>query len=424
MKVETIDTTKLEEIIQGLEAVAQLQRPRPDRRCDAICYELLAGYFRRAQRAREEGKCLVSHTTSIPPEVFYAMDIVPLQLESMGTLAAQIVRNFEDSFSAARAFGLAAEICSCHRLIAGQAILGWLPRPDAIVWSNQVCDNTAKSGNLLVEIYGCPGFFLDRPYRYTERGVQYFAQELEDLIHFLGELTGRKMDWDRFAEVMEHSRRLLELQREIRQLRKAVPSPWRNLWFIHMMGTELYMAGTPEAVTHFEALRDEIKEKVEKGEGHVPEERYRILTLFLPPAYSWTLLGWMEKKHGAVSVAEPYFSYRGGGDIDPAKPLESLARNSFYCPICRPMHGPAEEGILHDAVRDAIEYKAEGAVYFAHIGCRQSDACVRILKDALLEKAGVPTLILDNDLYDPTYVPEDQLKEKLEGFFELLDERK
>jgi len=88
------------------------------------------------------------------------------------------------------------------------------------------------------------------------------------------------------------------------------------------------------------------------------------------------------------------------------------------------MHGPAEEGILHDAVRDAIEYKAEGAVYFAHIGCRQSDACIRILKDALLEKAGIPTLILDNDLYDPTYVPEDQLKDKLEGFFELLDERK
>ncbi len=424
MKVETVDTTKLGEIIQGLEAVAQLQRPRPDRRCDAICYEILADYFRKAQRAKEEGKYLVGHTTSVPPEVFYAMDIVPLQLESMATLAAQIVMRLEDSFSAARAFGLAPEVCSCHRLIAGQAILGWLPRPDAIVWSNQVCDNTAKSGNLLVELYGCPGFFLERPYRYTERGVQYFSQELEELIYFLEELTGRKMDRDRFAEVMEHSRRLLELDREIRELRKAVPSPWRGLWFIHMMGTELYMAGTPEAVTHFEAMRDEIREKVERGEGHIPEERYRVLTLFLPPAYSWTLLGWMERKHGAVSVAEPYFSYRGGGDIDPAKPLESLARKSFYCPICRPMHGPVEDGILHDAVRDAIDYKAEGAVYFAHIGCRQTDACIRILKDALLEEAGIPTLILDMDLYDPTYVPEDQLKDKLEEFFELLDERK
>jgi benzoyl-CoA reductase/2-hydroxyglutaryl-CoA dehydratase subunit BcrC/BadD/HgdB len=424
VKVEAVDTTKLEELIQGLKLGAQLERRRPDRVCDAVCYELLADYFRKAQRAKEEGKYLVGHTTSIPPEVFYAMDIVPLQLESVSTLASQIVRNFGDALSAASAFGLVPEVCSCHRLIAGQAILGWLPRPDAIVWSNQVCDNTSKSGNILVELYGCPGFFLERPYRYTERGVQYFAQELEELIYFLEELTGRKMDWGRFAEVMEHSRRLLELQREIRELRKAVPSPWRNLWFIHMMGTELYMAGTPEAITHFETVRDEVKKRAEKGEGYIHEERYRVLTMFVPPAYSWTLLGWMERKHGAVSVAEPHFSYRGGEEIDPTKPLESLARKSFYCPICRPMHGPAEEGILHDAVRDALEYKAEGAVYFAHIGCRQTDACIRMLKDALLEEAGIPTLILDVDLYDPTYASEDQLKDKLEGFFELVDERK
>jgi len=424
VRVQTVDTTKLEELIQGLELGAQLERRRPDRVCDAVCYELLADYFRKAQQASEEGKYLVFHTITVPPEVFYAMDIVPLQLESVGTLASQIVRNFGDALSAASAFGLVPEVCSAHRLLVGQTILGWLPRPDAIVWSNQVCDNNAKSGNLLVELSGCPGFFLERPYRYTERGVQYFAQELEELVHFLEELTGRNMDWDRLSEIMERSRQLMELHREIRELRKAVPSPWRNLWYIHTMGTELYMAGTPEAITHFETIRDEVKKRAERGEGYVHQERYRVLTLFVPPAYSWTLLGWMQRKHGAISVAEPYFSYRDGGDIDPTKPLESLARKSFYCPICRPMHGPAAEGILHDAVRDALEYKAEGTVYFAHIGCRQTDACIRILKDALLETAGIPTLILDMDLYDPTYAPEDQLKDKLEGFFELLDERK
>jgi hypothetical protein len=47
-----------------------------------------------------------------------------------------------------------------------------------------------------------------------------------------------------------------------------------------------------------------------------------------------------------------------------------------------------------------------------------------MLKDSLQEKAGIPTLVLDNDTYDPTYVPEDQLKDKLEEFFELLEERK
>lgn len=360
----------------------------------------------------------------IPPEILYAMDIVPLQLESAVTLSAQIVNGFEESFNAAAAYGLAPEICSAQRLIAGQAILGWLPTPDAVVWSNQVCDNTAKSGNVLAELWDCPSIFLERPYRNSDGAVEYFTRELEDLVRFLEELTGRKMDWDRFSEVMERSRQLQVLHREIREYRKAVPSPWRNLWNIHMMGTELYLAGTGDAVMHLEAMRDETKQKAESGRGSISEEKFRILTLFIPPACVWTLLGWMESEHGAVSVAEPYFSYRGGGDIDPARPLESLAVKSFYCPIGRPMHGPADEGILHDAISDALEYKAEGAVCFAHIGCRQNDACIRILKDALQEEAGIPTLVLDNDIYDPTYVPEGQLKDKLEEFFELLSDRR
>lgn len=424
MKLEVADTTKLGEIIRVVDAVAKMQKHRPERECDAINYEIVVAYFDRVQRAKNEGKYVVAHTPMIPPEIFYAMDIVPLQLEFAATLAAQIVPGIEDCFSAAAAFGLAPEICSAQRLIAGQVIQGWLPRPDSLVWSNQVCDNAAKAGRLLAELYDCPYFFLDRPYHYSEAGVQYFAHQLEELILFLEDLTGRKMDWDRFAEVMERSRQLQELHQEIRELRKAVPSPWRNLWFIHMMGTEMYYAGTEEAITHLEAIRDAAREKVKRGEGYVPEEKFRILTVFVPPTCAWALMGWMQGKHGAVCVAEPYFSYREGESIDPANPLDSLARKSFYCPICGPMHGPAEEGILRDVVRDAIDYRAEGAVCFASIGCRQTDACVRMLKDALQEEAGIPMLVLDNDTYDPSYVPEDQLKDKLDEFFELLDERR
>ena len=424
MTLEVADTTKLGEIIQVVDAVAKMQKHRPGRECDAINYEIVVGYFNRVQRAKEEGKYVVAHTPMVPPEIFYAMDIVPLQLEFAATVAAQIVPGIEDCFSTAAAFGLAPEICSAQRLIAGQAIQGWFPRPDALVWSNQVCDNTAKGGNLLVEVYDCPRFFLDRPYHYSERGVQYFAHQLEELILFLEDLTKRKMDWDRFSEVMERSRRLQELHREIRELRKAVPSPWRNLWFIHMMGTEMYLAGTADAITHLEAIRDAAREKVKRGEGFVPEEKFRLLTIFVPPTSAWALMGWMQGKHGAVCVAEPYFSYREAESIDPARPLDSLARKSFYCPICGPMQGPAEEGILRDVVRDAIDYRAEAAVCFASIGCRQTDACIRMLRDALQEATGIPMLVLDNDTYDPTYVPEDQLKDKLDEFFELLDERK
>lgn len=424
MTTTVADTAKLQQIIEVVDAVAKLQRQRLEREPDAINYEIVVRYFQRVVRAREEGKQVVAHTPMVPPEILFAMDIVPLQLEFAATLAAQIVPGLADCFSAAASYGLAPEICSAQRLIAGQAILGWLPRPDALLWSNQVCDNTAKGGNLLTEVFDCPSFFLDRPYQYSGRGVRYFTEQLKDLIRFLEDLTGRKMDWDRFSEVMEYSRRLQELHREIRELRKAVPCPWRNLWFIHMQGTEMYWSGSAEALSHLEAIRDAARQKVAEGRGYVPEERFRILTIFVPPTSAWTLMGWMQGKHGAVCVAEPYFSFRDGEGIDPAKPLESLARKCFYCPICGPMHGPASEGILRDTVKDAMDYRADGAVCFASIGCRQTDACIRMLRDSLQEKAGIPTLVLDNDTYDPTYVPEEQLKDKLDEFFELLEERK
>jgi hypothetical protein len=122
MTLEVADTTKLGEIIRVVDAVAKMQKHRPERECDAINYEIVVAYFDRVQRAKNEGKYVVAHTPMIPPEIFYAMDIVPLQLEFAATLAAQIVPGIEDCFSAAAAFGLAPEICTAQRLIAGQVI--------------------------------------------------------------------------------------------------------------------------------------------------------------------------------------------------------------------------------------------------------------------------------------------------------------
>jgi benzoyl-CoA reductase/2-hydroxyglutaryl-CoA dehydratase subunit BcrC/BadD/HgdB len=424
MKVDTIDTTKIAETVESLESRYQHRKAHPIEKSDEMWYELLAKYFRKVMTAKEEGKSIIGHTVLIPTEIFYAMDIVPMHLENTAALISNVLGKFDESFSTAKAFGLTPEVCSGHRLLAANVVQGWLPRPDAIVWSNQVCDNTAKSGDVIMEAYESPGFFMDRPYNYTPRSVKYFARVLEDLIHFLEEQTHKKMDWDRLSEAVEHSRRIVELYSEMAKLRKAIPAPMRNRRFAHLLQIEWYWGGTTEAIDFFECVRDEIKTRVEQKKGFAPEERYRLLTLFLPPMSMWKLLDWMEKEEGAVSVMEPFCFHWGEMEIDPKKPLESLARKNFQRVICRQMHGPADEGIVQDSVTDAIAYKADGAVYWAHIGCRQACACIRMVKDALMAKAGIPTLVLDNDALDPTFTTEDELKDKLEGFFEMLEDRK
>jgi len=424
MKVETIDTTNLRRAVGQLESLLAHRRAHPTEKSDELYYELLLRYFERILSAREQGKPLVGHTVVIPPEIFYAMDIVPMHLEFTSMVTAQLLGLYEDFYSAAKTFGFTPEVCSAHRLLAANVILGWLPRPDAFIWSNQVCDNTAKCGDVPMNLYGTPGFFIDRPYRYVEREVRYFTRELENLVHFLEQVTGHRMDWDRLKEVVRLSGEAMALQREITRLRKTVPAPMKSRRFLNLFALNQYFSGTPEEVDFVRCVRDEVKAMAEKGQGPVPEEKYRILNLFLPPMYLWKLMDWMEREHGAVSGMEPYCSHWGEGEVDPNKPLESLARKNFYRPICRPMHGPAAEGILQDSVQDAIEYKADGAIYWAHIGCRQADGCIRILKDALREKAGIPMLVVDNDICDPSYASEGQMKEAIEGFFETLEERK
>jgi hypothetical protein len=46
------------------------------------------------------------------------------------------------------------------------------------------------------------------------------------------------------------------------------------------------------------------------------------------------------------------------------------------------------------------------------------------VKDALLDRAGIPTVIVDVDTLDPSFTSEDDIKDKLESFFEVLAERK
>lgn len=413
MKVATIDTTKMDKVVEVMRKLAE----RRSAQGEAMYYDLVAESFRRVQAAKDEGKYMVAHTIFVPTELLFAMDIVPYYLEGMCEIMARI-HGLEDAFSAAKSKGFASEICSGHRLVDAMAIQGWMPPVDAFIWSNQVCDLTTKTGDFLSKLYDRPGYYLDRPYAHTEEGMQYFIRELEEMVVFLERLTGRKMDWDRLGEVMENTRRSTELFREICEMRKAVPSPMKNQHMIEMILTQLMLSGTPELVTFYQSIRDQVKANVEKGVGVVQDEKFRIMTLFFYPAYLWKLLNAMQDQYGAAIVVEPHLACWSEGEIDPAKPLESLARKAFALYDTGPL-----QPFIDNVVKQAKEYRADGAIYWAHIGCRQTCAAIKITKEALLEKAGIPTLVIDCDLADPTYASGDLMKDKLEEFFELLEER-
>ena len=145
------------------------------------------------------------------------------------------------------------------------------------------------------------------------------------------------------------------------------------------------------------------------------------MTLFLPPMY---LIGFLERisqEYGAISVTEPFFCSWNEGKLNPNKPLESVARKSYMLPEMR-MCGPLDNKAISQIVESAEEYKVDGAIYYADIGCRHTCATIKLFKDTL-DELDIPVLTLDCDVVDPTITSEEEIRDKLERFFELLEDR-
>ncbi|HEY50839.1 MAG TPA: 2-hydroxyacyl-CoA dehydratase [Dehalococcoidia bacterium] len=415
--------SKIDAIIRASRLIMRMNQANPaSPKSEALYYKMLTSYYTCLLNAHDEGKFIAAHTVFFPSEILYAMDIVPMHTETTTWMMALFLGEQAEILSAGAELGLVPEICSPHRGLAGAFSLGALPRPDAMLWSNLICDNTAKSGELIMEINKCPGFYLDHPFQRSETEDKYFLGELEDMICFLEEKSGQKMDWDKLSKIVQRMDHQMELFREIGELRKTVPSPFPNRGFLQLLTTDYLCPGQPEAIEYLEALRDELAEMVRERKGAVSPERFRLMTLFVPPMY---LMGFLEKigqEYGVVSVVEPLFTRWAEGRLDPSQPLESVARKAAMIPERRSMYGPLGQEALQDLVDCAEQYKVDGAVYWAFMGCRHTCATVKLFKD-LLNEVDVPVLTIDCDIVDPTINSEAEIREKMEQFFELLEDR-
>ncbi len=415
--------SKIDLLVRTCRMLARMNRARPEtRKSQTLYYQMLVDYYTKVSNAHQDGKMIAAHTVFFPAEILYAMDIVPMHMEMTTWLIALFLKEQAELLEKGSEQGLASEICSPHRGVAGIYAAEAVPRPDVILWSNLICDNTAKSGELLMELSGSPGYFLDNPFQNSAGEIDYLVGELEGMIAFLEEQTGRKMDWNKLSETVERTRHEIELYREICELRKAVPSPMSILGYLELLSADYMFPGQPEATQYLTQLRNELSDLIKQGKGAVAQENFRLMTLFVPPLHLMTSLARLFDERGAVSVVEPLFTLWSEGELDPDNPLRSVAIKSFMIPERRSMYGPLGQQALQDITASAEHYKTDGAIYWAFMGCRHTCATIKVIKETLSE-LDVPMLTVDCDIVDPTITSEEEVTEKIEQFFELLEDR-
>lgn len=390
-----------------------------NRHSGILFLQIMTDYYKRVITSKVRGKKLAWIGLFAPVELFYALDIVPFIPEYFAMTVVSLM-DCKEYYDEAAGYGLPGEVCSLHRLLMGLVLKNALPPPDLVVSTSQTCDTTIKSFEAISNFYRCPSFFLDFPYLDTDKALQYYKEEIGELVEFLETQTERKLDFQELKQVLELSRQVEESFLAIDELKKSVPAPMGLRDAMRHFGVRLVMAGTKEAVAYFQTVRDECSSFVQTKRGVVPQERLRLLWLYVPILFG-RLYEWMQREYGAVVVMDS-MNYVSTQMFDPSKPLEFLtgkAYNQFLTAhYCRPI-----EKFTSDITKMVRDYKVDGCIYQAHIGCKHGCATTRILKDVLQEETEAPFFILDGDAMDSSVVSVWEMKNKLEGFLEMLEER-
>jgi benzoyl-CoA reductase/2-hydroxyglutaryl-CoA dehydratase subunit BcrC/BadD/HgdB len=293
-----------------------------------------------------------------------------------------------------------------------------------------ICEGLSKSSVAITEQIKIPLFLIDVPraIQITPEGeidgekiqyqVEYLRIQYGELIKFLEEQTGHRFNEERLIVTCQLLNQALELWDEISELRKAIPSPMSAIDEIFFLPVLRYFLGTKEAVTILQWLRDEVAERVKNSQGTIATERHRLLLLSGPAwCYDMDILHYFEEL-GAVLVKIDLDILWAKGRLDPEMPRKSWAKNMIlnYSTIDSL---PAHIAYIKKLVRN---YQVDGMVILSHWGCRVMGGQHLAIKEAIYQRFGIPSLILDGDICDSRHrASREHDLYKIEEFIEILE---
>lgn len=386
----------------------------------AWVYEAQQHYWVSVCQARQKGMPVVWHNQSIPPELLFAMGVVPLCLDVLSTSMAAFHVLTSKYLDIAHKY-VPEYVCAVNKIVIGVVMSGDIPLPDAMIYASGPCDSSRISYPLLAETLNIPHFCVDAPFQENDRGYQYIARQLKEALAFLEKVTGQRLDWSSMTRVIEQSNVSYDLFSRIADLRKAVPCPLPGK-LLNMNSVALGMSGTPQLVNFLKKQYEDGLEKVKKKEGCLQDEKKRVAWIQNPVFFNIGILDWLEKEFGAI-VPMDAFGWRKAAPIEDVSDEEAvfrgLAKRSLMVPMTHMGSSPVEYW-MDSAAELFRDYKCNTAIFAGHVGCSHFWAVGKLLKDWIYDKFGVTTLVFDLDALDPRYVGTDVIKSRIRDFMESV----
>ena len=310
------------------------------------------------------------------------------------------------------------------------------PDPDVLLLSYTGCFTFMKWFELLREQYDCETIMLHTPYmadgKITPNMLEYMVKQLkEEVIPKLERISGVKFDIDQLRERLKKSAQAEENLVHVLQTARHRPSPIDSYFGgIYYIGPIFgAFRGTDDAVEYYRFLREEIDARLAAGlgpvtpEGNLGKEKFRLVVEW-PPYYTNFRQVWkMFYDEGAVVVASTYTKVGGVYDFgfrhDPDRPLETLAEYclSVYTNRSLPMR-------IDMLVNYLEEYAADGLLINSIKSCNSFSAGQLLMMREVEKRTGKPTAFIESDLVDPRYFSAANIKNRLESYFQMIEQRR
>src|SRR6185369_12777507 len=74
-----------------------------------------------------------------------------------------------------------------------------------------------------------------------------------------------------------------------------------------------------------------------------------------------------------------------------------------------------------NVVDQARRLKADGAIFNNNWGCKQASGLGTVVRDELIRHCNVPSVTLNVDVIDSTFVTRSEIESQLDSFFEMIE---
>lgn len=390
-------------------------------RTAAELQRLMQSHYTKARFLRL-GRPVAWVTSGAPVEILRALGAFAVYPENYGALCGAR-RQAVPLCQTAESQGYSPDLCSYARTSLGSmfdpenAPMHGLPKPDLLICCNNICGTVVKWYEAVAQYYDTPLFILDTPFIYSSFQPQmlaYVKEQVEELIRFVERTTRRRLRLERLEQIVHLANQTVELWGEIRALCKARPSPLNAPDLFVNMAPIVVLRGTRGAVRFYQHLKAEVKERVRKGVGAIPQERYRLL---------WDNIAIWHHLYRFYSYFVDYDAcfvvdtYTGGWSqqVPVGEPLEGLA--SAYATV---FLNQSLEYRTEMMVHLISEYNVDGFVMHCNRSCKPYSLGQYAIKRAVTERTGVPGLIIESDMCDARSFAREAVRARIQAFMEAL----